>query len=87
MYLNKWAKILFATLAVVFSSAVHSQLKITGKVTDIETKNPLTSVSVSDSDNKVTTKTDENGIIQYLYRKEPKRFLFLKKGIENLQKI
>lgn len=61
MYLNKWAKILFATLAVVFSSAVHSQLKITGKVTDIETKNPLTSVSVSDSDNKVTTKTDENG--------------------------
>ena len=80
MYLNKWAKILFATLALVFSSAVHSQLKITGTVTDIETKNPLTSVSVSDSENTVTAKTDENGNFTISLPEGTKTLYFSKEG-------
>ncbi|MBD3903313.1 DUF5686 and carboxypeptidase regulatory-like domain-containing protein [Chryseobacterium sp. Ch-15] len=61
MYLNKWAKILFATILVVFSNAAHAQMKITGTVNDSESKKPLINVVVSVSDNSIKTVTDENG--------------------------
>lgn len=88
MYLNKWAKILFAILLVVFSSATKAQMKISGTVKDLETKNPLNNVSVSDSDNSVSTFTDENGNFTISLPDGTKNIYFAKEGykksVENL---
>ena len=88
MYLNKWAKILFATLLVMFSSAIRAQLKITGTVTDLETKMPLVNVSVSDADNNIKTVTDELGNFKISLPEGSKMLSFSKEGykkiVENL---
>lgn len=81
MYLNKWAKNVFATLILLFfSDFVKAQMKISGTVIDSETHQPLSNVSVTVPNNNLKTKTDEKGSFVLIVSNTNKNISLYKEG-------